>query len=122
MSDTKVCTLCQFCLKAGTGYSNWTWLDDELYCLLGLNDAMDGTSDTDLEYNPTPAMAAALDRAKTCERFLPGAPCLMDPDRENLPDPVPLGGYTASSVVAYVTEGGPVADALANWLNNEGDL
>ena len=117
MTDTKVCSLCQFCLQDDYGYSNYTTEGSTFHCLLGLNPALEGQEE---QYTRmTQEMADALDVAKTCPSFLSGAPVTLDVDREGLPDRVPRSGYRAEDVTAYVNEGGAVAAALASWLNRE---
>lgn len=79
----RACTTCILCLRADYGYSNWTPMGAEYSCLAGLNPALDGLEE---EYGDmTPALAAALDVAKTCPKYREGAPATLDVDLEGIP-------------------------------------
>lgn len=64
MTDERVCTVCVFCCREDYGYSNWTVEGTSLFCLRGLNPALDGAEEPWRE--PSPELLKALDVAATC--------------------------------------------------------
>jgi hypothetical protein len=105
----RACTTCVLCLRDDYGYSNYTCEGTLLSCLAGLNPNLEDKeapySDTDM----TPALAEALDVARTCPRYRFGAPATLDVEREGLPYDKPVtaemvkaAGYTDDDEAAQL--------------------
>jgi hypothetical protein len=95
----RACTTCELCLREDSGYSNYTVIETNLYCLAGLNPALEGSEEPSRE--PTPELAAALDVALACPKYREGTPAWLDVDHEGIPyrttltsEIVKQGGYT----------------------------
>lgn len=88
MAIERTCATCLLCLRQDEGYSNWTVEGTALWCLAGLNPALDGSGEPWRE--PSPELAAALDVALTCPKYREGAPAWMDVDQEGAPYDKPL--------------------------------
>ena len=109
------CATCVLCLRADYGYSNYTVMGTELFCLAGLNPALDQQEEPfgDL----TPKQAAALDVALTCPRYRFGAPAWLDVDRDDIPSNKTL---TAEMVkAARYTDDDEAAELLAQHAAKE---
>lgn len=105
----RACTTCVLCLRDDYGYSSYTCVGTNLYCLAGLNPGLDGMENPYSDSDITPALAEALDVALTCPRYRFGAPATLDVDREGLPYGLPVtaemvkkGGYTDDDEAAQL--------------------
>lgn len=126
-NDKRAWTVCVFCLKQDTGYSNMTVTGHDYACLRELNpalDAINGAFDEeqwDYETKVTdlsPRLAAALDVALTCDAFVFGAPAELPVeglDTTEGPYPSTIRIITPSLILADgITDNEAVAELFAS--------
>lgn len=82
----KSCVGCKFLCGAGSGYSNYTWMETYVKCALELNPALE----EDHEQPEGFARHPTLDewpptKDGRCDRYAPGQYWTADPDREDRP-------------------------------------
>lgn len=95
------------CWRSDYGYSNYTTEGTSLSCLAGLNPALHGHDEPYREVSRE--LAAALDVAKSCPRYRPGAPAWTDTDTDGFeygkpitPDVVKAATYTDDEEAAQL--------------------
>lgn len=78
----KSCVGCKFLFTQGTGYSNYTWIDNELSCAKARNPALPVEEGCDWTKEPDNCPAT---KAGRCELYAPGEMVCLDVDGEDGP-------------------------------------
>lgn len=76
------CVGCKFLYCVGIGYSNWTWLDNEVNCAKDKNPDLPAEEPSD--WNPSQDNWPKT-RTARCELYAPGEMVRLDVDREDGP-------------------------------------
>lgn len=76
------CVGCKFLYSVGTGYSNWTWLSNDVCCALDRNPNLphEEPSDWNMDADNWPKT-----KDSRCELYAPGDYVALDVDGENGP-------------------------------------
>lgn len=81
-TESKSCVGCKYLYSIGLGYSNYTWLDNEVRCALGRNPNLGAEEPSDWNKSPDNWQCTKDSR---CELYANGEYIALDVDGENGP-------------------------------------